>query len=216
MTCPTLARQTRRTALALLLAGATSLAGATPAAAPAASANAASTAIAAPLPADSIYQLAVPLTDQNGRSFRLDEHRGQPMLISMFYTSCQFVCPMLIDALRDTEARLNEAERARLHVLMVSFDPAHDSVAVLKRTADQRHLDGAHWSLARTDAKNVRKLAAVLGIQYRALPDGEFNHTTALILIDADGRIAGRTAKLGDADPAFVKLVKAAVRAGPH
>ena len=216
MTCPTLARQTRRTVLALLWAGAASLAGATPAAAPAASANAASTAIAAPLPADSIYQLAVPLTDQNGRSFRLDEHRGQPMLISMFYTSCQFVCPMLIDALRDTEARLNEAERARLHVLMVSFDPAHDSVAVLKRTADQRHLDGAHWSLARTDAKNVRKLAAVLGIQYRALPDGEFNHTTALILIDANGRIAGRTAKLGDADPAFVKLVKAAVQAGPN
>ena len=216
MTCPTLARQTRRTVLALLLAGAASLAGATPAAAPAASANAASTAIATPLPADSIYQLAVPLTDQNGRSFRLDEHRGQPMLISMFYTSCQFVCPMLIDALRDTEARLNEAERARLHVLMVSFDPAHDSVAVLKRTADQRHLDSAHWTLARTDAKNVRKLAAVLGIQYRALPDGEFNHTTALILIDADGRIAGRTAKLGDADPAFVKLVKAAVHAGPN
>ena len=168
MTCPTLARQTRRTVLALLLAGAASLAGATPATAPAASANAASTAIAAPLPADSIYQLAVPLTDQAGRSFRLDEHRGQPMLISMFYTSCQFVCPMLIDALRDTEARLTEAERARLHVLIVSFDPAHDSVAVLKRTADQRHLDSAHWSLARTDAKNVRKLAAVLGIQYRA------------------------------------------------
>jgi len=212
MTCPTLARQTRRTVLALLLAGAASLAGATPAAAPAASA----TPTLAPLPANSIYQLTVPLTDQSGRSFRLDEHRGQPMLISMFYTSCQFVCPMLIDALRDTEARLTEAERARLHVLIVSFDPAHDSVAVLKRTADQRHLDGAHWSLARTDARNVRKLAAMLGIQYRALPDGEFNHTTALILIDANGRIAGRTAKLGDADPAFVKLVKAAVQAGPN
>ena len=208
MTCLTLARHTRRTALALLLAGTASLAGAAPAAAPAASAGVST----APLPADSIYQLALPLTDQNGRSFRLDEHRGQPMLISMFYTSCQFVCPMLIDALRDTEARLTDAERARLHVLMVSFDPAHDSVAVLKRTADQRHLDAAHWSLARADARNVRKLAAVLGIQYRALPDGEFNHTTALILIDADGRIAGRTAKLGDADPAFVKLVKAAVQ----
>lgn len=210
MTCPTLARPTRHTLLGLLLAGAASLAGAAPAAAPASSTT------AAPLPADSIYQLALPLTDQTGRNFRLDERRGQPMLVSMFYTSCQFVCPMLIDALRDTEARLTDAERARLHVLMVSFDPAHDSVAVLKRAADQRHLDAAHWSLARTDARHVRKLAAVLGIQYRALPDGEFNHTTALILIDAEGRIAGRTAKLGDADPAFVKLVKAAVQAGSN
>ncbi len=210
MPCPTLARQTRHPLRGRRRAGAASRAGGEPAAAPASSTT------AAPLPADSIYQLALPLTDQTGRNFRLDERRGQPMLVSMFYTSCQFVCPMLIDALRDTEARLTDAERARLPVLMVGFAAAHDSVAVLKRTADQRHLDAAHWSLARTDARHVRKLAAVLGIQYRALPDGEFNHTTALILIDAEGRIAGRTAKLGDADPAFVKLVKASVQAGSN
>ena len=53
---------------------------------------------------------------------------------------------------------------------------------------------------------------AVLGIQYRALSNGDFNHTTALILIDADGRNAGRTAQLGVADAAFVKLVKAAAQ----
>ena len=167
--------------------------------------------IAAPLPSDSIYQLAVSLTDQNGRTFKMDERRGQPVLVSMFYTSCQFVCPMLIDALRDTEAQLTAQERARLSVLMVSFDPVHDTVAVLKSTADGRQLDGNHWTLARTDPASVRKLAAVLGIQYRALPNGDFNHTTALLLVDANGRITGRTAKLGNADPAFVKLVRASV-----
>ena len=170
-------------------------------------------AAAGPLPANSIYQLAVPLTDQDGRDFPMDQQRGRPMLVSMFYTSCQFVCPMTIDALRATEAGLEARERERLNVLMVSIDPVHDTVTVLKRTADERHLDTARWRLARTDAATVRKLAAVLGIQYRALANGEFNHTTALILIDADGRIAGRTSRLGNADPAFVKLVKAAAQA---
>lgn len=165
-----------------------------------------------PLPADSIYQLKVALTDQNGKNFLLEERRGQPMLISMFYTSCQFVCPMLIEALKATEAKLSEEERSHLSVMMVTFDSVHDTVAILKKTADQRQVDSARWSLARTDAKTVRKLAAVLGIQYRALPKGEFNHTTALILIDADGRIAGRTTQLGDADASFVKLVKAATK----
>jgi protein SCO1 len=189
----------RRIATALLLALTCTLATAVPA-----------------LPADSIYQLAVPLTDQAGRDFQLEDRRGRPMLVSMFYTSCQFVCPMLIEALRDTETTLGADERARLSVLMVSFDPEHDSVAVLKQTADERRLDGTRWTLARTDAKSVRKLAAVLGIQYRALKNGDFNHTTALLLIDADGRIAGRTSKLGSADPAFVKLVKAAAHAAPQ
>lgn len=165
-----------------------------------------------PLPADSVYQLKVALTDQNGKNFLLEERRGQPMLISMFYTSCQFVCPMLIEALKATEAKLSEEERSHLSVMMVTFDSVHDTVAILKKTADQRQVDSPRWTLARTDAKTVRKLAAVLGIQYRALPKGEFNHTTALILMDADGRIAGRTTQLGDADASFVKLVKAATK----
>jgi protein SCO1/2 len=166
---------------------------------------------ATPAPSDSIYQLPLTLTDQAGHNFQLADRRGAPMLVSMFYTSCQFVCPMLIDALRQTEAQLSDTERARLTVLMVSFDPAHDTVTVLKRTAEERKLDGNHWTLARADAKSVRKFAAVLGIQYRQLPSGDFNHTTAMILIDREGRIAARTEKLGDTDPAFVKLVKATV-----
>ena len=192
------AHRSRRALFALLAAASTTL------------------ATAAPLPTDSIYQLAVPLTDQDGRSFALDSRRGQPMLVSMFYTSCQFVCPMLIDAMRDTTAKLNEAERARLNVLMVSFDPARDSVAVLKKTADERALDTQHWALARTEAGTTRKLAAVLGIQYRAIAGGDYNHTTALILIDADGHIVGRSTKLGNADPAFVKLVRATLQGGPQ
>ena len=176
-----------------------------------------SAAVAATVtPADSIYQMKASLTDQNGKTFLLEERRGQPMLISMFYTSCQFVCPMLIEALKATEAKLSEEERAHLAVMMVTFDPVHDTVAVLKRTAGERQVDSDRWTLARTDAKTVRKLAAVLGIQYRALANGDFNHTTALILIDAEGRIAGRTTELGNADQSFVKLVKTATQVAGH
>jgi protein SCO1/2 len=166
---------------------------------------------AKPIPSDSIYQLNINLTDQHGKEFTLEARKGRPMLISMFYTSCQFVCPMLVDALKSTEAKLSPEERAHLNVLVVTFDPVHDTVEVLKTTADQHQIDGDRWSFARSDAKSIRKLAAMLGIQYKALPKGEFNHTTALILIDANGRIKGRTTRLGDADVSFVKLVKATI-----
>jgi protein SCO1 len=126
----------------------------------------------------------------------------------MFYTSCKFFCPMLIETIRDVEAKLSVEERANLGVVLVSIDPEHDTVQVLKRVADERGIDAARWTLARTDAASVRKLAAVLGIQYRALVDGEFNHTTAVVLLDADGRIAARTTRLGNADAAFVKRVR--------
>ncbi|HEX6704846.1 MAG TPA: SCO family protein [Albitalea sp.] len=157
---------------------------------------------------ESIYALGTPLTDQSGRAFTLGDKQGTPMIVSMFYTSCQFVCPMLVDAIRATEQKLSDPERQRLNVLLVSFDPAHDIVEVLGKTAAGRQLDTRRWSLARTDARNVRKLAAMLDIQYRALDNGDFNHSTVLVLVDANGRIVGRTTELSGADPAFVKLVK--------
>ena len=89
----------------------------------------------AALPGDSIYQLPVVLTGQDGRSTGLDSRRGAPVLIGMFYTSCKFVCPMLIETVHDVEAKLSAEEREHVTVLLVSIDPAHDSVEVLKRFA---------------------------------------------------------------------------------
>ena len=171
-------------------------------------ATATESANAIALPSNSIYQLSVALTDQLGRTQPLSAQRGHPLLVSMFYTSCQFVCPMLVEALRDTQAQLTENERSKVSVLLVTIDPQRDTVAVLDDTAHAHQLDPKHWTLARTDTVSTRKLAAVLGVQYRKLPSGEFNHTTAVILLDADGRVVGHTSELGSADPAFVRLLK--------
>ncbi|MEO6280680.1 SCO family protein [Roseateles sp.] len=160
------------------------------------------------LPGDSVYQLDATLTDQRGQAIKLDTGRGQPVLVSMFYTSCQFVCPMLIDAARDTQAALPAAERGRVKVLLISFDPVRDTPAKLAAMASERGLDAAQWTLARTDPATARKIAAMLKFQYRALPDGEFNHSAELILLDGEGRIAARTGMLAGADARMVAALR--------
>jgi protein SCO1/2 len=163
---------------------------------------------ATPLPGDSIYNLPVQLTDQDGRQQTLAERRGRPQLVTMFYTSCQMVCPMIIDSLRSTRNALDPATRAQIDLLAVSFDPARDDVATLKNYAEKRKLDPRIWTLARTEPAQVRQLSGVLNLQYRQLPDGEFNHSSELILLDADGRIAARTARIGKLDPEFVEAIR--------
>jgi protein SCO1 len=163
---------------------------------------------AAALPSDSIYQLNVSLTDQNGRSLSLADHRGHPVVVTMFYSSCQFVCPRIIEALKKTESSLKAQNAAQVPIVMVTLDPVRDDVAALKHVGEERGLDSHLWTLARTDPQTVRKLAASLQIQYRELPSGEFNHTSVLILLDAEGRIVAKTSELGQADPAFVAQIK--------
>jgi protein SCO1/2 len=171
---------------------------------------------ATPLPGDSVYNLPLQLTDQDGRQQKLAERRGRPQLVTMFYTSCQMVCPMIIDSMRLTRNALDAPTRARIDLLAVSFDPARDDVATLRAYADKRKLDSRIWTLARAEPAQVRQLSGVLGLQYRQLPDKEFNHSSELILLDADGRIAARTTRIGKLDPAFVEAIRKLVAATPQ
>lgn len=169
-----------------------------------------------PLPSDSVYQLDTRFSDQAGVEFGLAERRGRPQLVSMFYTSCKYVCPLIIDSAKGVEHALAPAERERLGVLIVSMDPARDDTAALASVAGKRKLDPARWTLARTDGAGVRKLAALLGVRYRALADGEFNHTSALVLLDAEGRRLASSERLGTVpEPEFLAAVRAALVAPP-
>lgn len=166
-----------------------------------------------PLPTDSVLRLPGQFVDQDGQAFTLAARRGHPQLVAMFYTSCPYMCPLIIDTGLAIDATLTPAERAKLRVLLISIDPERDSPAVLRAMTAKRHLDVRRWTLARTDDRGVRNTAAVLGVRYRRLADGEFNHSSVLVLLDADGRILARTEKMGRTpDPAFVNQVRAQLK----
>jgi protein SCO1/2 len=166
-----------------------------------------------PLPAESVYHLAVPLLDQDARESTFAAGRGRVRIVSMFYANCPYVCPMIVETLKRTERELADDARARLSVLLVTLDPERDDPAALAKVAAQRKLDTTRWTLGRTAPEDVRKLAAVLGIQYRQLENREFNHSSALILLDAEGRVLARSSVLGEPDPEFVRAVAAALAA---
>jgi protein SCO1/2 len=161
------------------------------------------------LPKDSVYQLYVALVDQDGQGLHFADGRGRPRLVSMFYTSCQYVCPLIVDTLKKTEAELTPAQRAGLDVLLVSLDPDTDTPAALRRVADQRHLDTPRWRLARTDKAHVRQLAAVLGIQYKQIEARDFSHSSAIVLLDPEGRVVARSETMGSVDAALLAKARA-------
>ena len=165
--------------------------------------------IAVALPGDSVLQIENTFTNQDDHNFKLSERRGKPQLVAMFYTSCRYICPLIIDSGKGIDNALTPAERKNLSILLVSIDPARDTPEALMFIVKKRKLDTTRWTLARTDEKGVRTLAALLGVRYRVLSDGEFNHTSALTLLDAEGRVIARTETLGaKPDPVFLAMVK--------
>jgi protein SCO1/2 len=114
---------------------------------------------------------------------------------------------LLIDTIRSVEATLSPAQKGQLRVLMISIDPERDTPAILGELARKRRVDLSRWTLVRADPGTVRKIAATLNIQYRKLPNGEFNHTSVITLLNSDGEMVKQTSTLGSVDPELVAAI---------
>jgi protein SCO1/2 len=168
--------------------------------------------LAAALPPDSLYQLDVDLTSQSGTTVPFEEAAKGPAMVSMFYASCPHTCPIIITSIRLIEQQLPPEERKKVRVLMVSFDPERDTPEKLMQVAQDHRVDLSRWTFARAEPDAVRLLAAALDVRYRKLPDGEFNHSAMITLLDRDGRPVKRTSKLGEPDPEFVAALRESVK----
>ena len=141
----------------------------------------------------SLFDLSLELTDRHGRKRLLESFRGHTTLVSMFYADCPYACPTLISDVRRLEAKLNEETREEVRVLLGEFRPRPRYTARLQTLARERKLDQERWTLANASEESVRELAAALGFKYRRLDDGNYNHTSAIVLMRSDGAIAART-----------------------
>jgi protein SCO1/2 len=164
------------------------------------------------LPPNSVYQLQVSVEDQFGDVSGLDRYRGNPVLVTMFYATCPHVCPMLISTIQLTESKLSAEERADLRVLTISIDPERDTPEKLLETLERHSVDRDRWSMVRSDPDDLRTIAGVFGVRYKQLPDGEFNHTTRIVLLDRDGVQVASTEQLGRHDAAFLEAIKTSIR----
>ncbi len=146
----------------------------------------------APVPDTSLVQLTSAFTDEQGRAFAFSSLAGHPTLVAMFYGSCETVCPIILQDLATLDAALSAEERARLRVLLVTFDPERDTAARLTALGAEKGFDPTRWSFLRGDDSSIRELSMVLGVQYRRLPDGNFSHSALITLLDPEGRIVER------------------------
>jgi len=164
---------------------------------------------------ESLYQLDARFVDDAGRPFSLGSLRGRPVVLDMFYTTCGYACPVAVTEMLAIQGRLAGAGRARAAFVLVSFDDARDTPAVLAAYRAQRRLDG-RWVLLHGDGEAVRELAALLGVKYQRGADGTYAHSNLLTVLNPEGEIVHQRVGLqGGLDETVAALSGAATRASP-
>ena len=137
------------------------------------------------------------LVDQDSSAFVFpDDLRGRPAYVTAVYTNCPDVC---LTTMRQT-MRIRDAlgaDTSAVQFVVLTFDPARDTPATLRRYADTWRL-GPGWRLATGDSVVVARLMDRLGIRVEqaardtlasGAPTYLIDHSDASFLLDASGRI---------------------------
>jgi protein SCO1/2 len=156
----------------------------------------------------SIFELDLPLTDQEGRPATLADLGGEVTLAAMVYTTCTAVCPRITEEMLEIERQLAGAGE-EVHFVLFSLDPGRDTPAAMRQFARDHHLS-ERWRMLAASEEGVRDLAAVLGVKYRPEADGEIAHSALIVLIDREGIVRHRQVGLGQNPGGLIAAVRQA------
>jgi protein SCO1 len=161
--------------------------------------------------ARSLYQLDATFTTDTGRTLTLGELRGRPVVITMFFASCGYACPLLVTDLQALRAQLPAEIRAQALFVLVTFDTVRDTPAALATYRAQRSLDD-QWVLLHGNDDAVRELAALLGVKYKQEASGSFAHSNLFTILNPAGEIIHQRTGLSGGLPAAATALAASLR----
>jgi protein SCO1 len=140
------------------------------------------------IPGTSVYQLGGEWTDQHGNKLTLESFAGNPVIMTMMFTHCEYACPMMINDLKLLENQFSPSERENARFVLISFDHLRDTAERLHEYAQSQGL-GDNWVLLHGSADQVKELSVVLNISYELMENGAFSHANRKLILDQSGTI---------------------------
>lgn len=130
------------------------------------------------------------LTDQSGKTVKLADFRGAPVLMFFGFTHCSTACPAALHQLRQLE-RQHGAELGKTRIVIVSVDGERDTPSAMKTWLQP--LSAKFIGLTGAPAR-VQNIAAQFSAAFYKLPGasaGEYSmeHNSQIFLLDGKGQL---------------------------
>jgi len=127
--------------------------------------------------------------DRSGRTVRLSDYRGKPLVISMIYTHCPFICATTTKSLTALKLSQSAFGVDSFGVLTIGFDTENDTPEAMDMFAQRTEVDLKNWDFVSSDAETIKKISKDLGFTFMPSDEGGFNHISQTTFIDQDGKV---------------------------
>lgn len=145
--------------------------------------------VAAPaLPGDSVYHVGGIWQTADKQSIALESLAGKPQVIALIFTGCSTACPIIVESMKQIEAKIPADMRNRIGFVLVTLTPDTDSPKALKAFAEKKGL-GANWQLLKGNDSLVRALSNALNSRYKVVKAGDIAHSNTVTLLNSLGQI---------------------------
>lgn len=128
-------------------------------------------------------------TDRSGRTVRMSDYRGKPLVVSMIYTRCPIICATTTRSLSALKSSQDALGADSFGVLTVGFDTENDIPEAMQDFAKRMDINLPNWEFVSADADTINKLSKDLGFVFFPLEEGGFNHITQTTYIDGQGKV---------------------------
>jgi len=137
------------------------------------------------------------VVDQNNMRVHLNSFRRHVLLVTFIYTRCPFknYCPLISHDFAEIYAQTKKDPKLAksVRLLTVSFDPQHDTPAVLRKYGESfRSVTGGtpfdRWVFAAAPAKELPRMANFFGLTY-SNNNGKIVHSMSTTVIAPDGKV---------------------------
>jgi protein SCO1/2 len=135
--------------------------------------------------------------DENGNQVRLADYFGRkPMILNLVYYQCPMLCGEVLSGLESTLRVLKFDVGNQFDVLTVSFDPRETPAMATAKKAEFLKRYGRPgatqgWHFLTGPQQSIDALTKTAGFQYEYdANSGQFAHTTAIMVLTPEGRIA--------------------------
>jgi protein SCO1 len=137
------------------------------------------------------------LVNQDGKWIHFRDFQGRTLLVTFIYTRCPLpdYCPRMNENFRAVQKLLEATPDAAKNVafLSISFDPQHDTPAVLKHYSSiykksQAGEQSFDWQFAAPSEKDLPELAQFFGLVHQP-QEAQIVHSLSTTLIGPDGKV---------------------------
>jgi cytochrome oxidase Cu insertion factor (SCO1/SenC/PrrC family) len=135
----------------------------------------------------SFYTVPYSFTNDHAETVHLSEWRGKPLILTMEYSNCRFMCTTTFSKMKAIQTAAYQ-KKMQIDFMIISLDPKNDTPETWQQYRISREVNRSNWHLLTGTEATTKEFAALIGIKYWTM-DEYILHDFKIVRLNAQGEI---------------------------